>query len=57
MGAIAAEVIVSEYLYDRSGLVREDLFEGIGQLIEPDATSRLDRWLSDFEGASRPTVR
>lgn len=53
MGAIAADVIVSEYLRDASGIVREDLHEGIQQLVGPDAAPTIDAWLRGFDDASK----
>lgn len=53
LGAIAADTIVSEYLTDASGIVREDLLEGVSQIIGADATGRINTWLYEFDDASQ----
>lgn len=54
MGAEAADVIVREYLRDESGLLRLPMLRGTEQLVGPDSSGRIDRWLRAFDDASRP---
>jgi hypothetical protein len=48
MDAVAAEVIVSEYLHDQSKLVRHQMLDGIARRIGPSATDAIDTWLHSF---------
>lgn len=54
MDSVAAGMIVAEYFDDESGLVRDDLLDGLQQLIGTPAAPRIDAWLNEFEAASKP---
>lgn len=51
MDVAAADVIVSEYLRDESGLVRLPMLRGVEQLVSSDAAPKIDAWLRDFNDA------
>ncbi|SEB55906.1 hypothetical protein SAMN04489806_1102 [Paramicrobacterium humi] len=52
MGKVAANVIVSEYLRDESGLVRLPMLRRLEQLAGQDASTKVNSWLQDFDDAS-----